>query len=228
MKIVGIIPARGGSKRLPGKNIKPLAGKPLIAYTIEAGLKSRLIDRVIVSTEDEKIAKVAISYGAEVIARPVELAQDTTKTAPVLVQVVEELEKQGYCPDIIVLLQLTSPQRDETIIDAALEKLINSENDSVFTGSKIGKTMPKWKRGYDGKLVALYDYHFRPRYQEPELMEDMFAENGAFYAIKIDAFKKHRDFIGENAEIFETPKFIDIDTEEDFEKIETALRQKQG
>ncbi len=227
MNIVGIIPARGGSKRLPGKNIKLLAGKPLVAYTIEAGLKSKFINKLIVSTEDEIIAAVAKNFGAEIIMRPEELAQDTTKTAPVLVHVVEELEKQGYHPDIVVLLQLTCPLRDETIIDAALQKLINSENDSVFTGSKIGKTMPKWKRDYNGKMVALYDYHFRPRYQEPELMEDMFAENGAFYAIKIDAFKQYKDFIGDNAEIYETPKLIDIDTQEDFEKIEKIIREKQ-
>ena len=227
MNIVGIIPARGGSKRLPGKNIKLLAGKPLVAYTIEAGLKSKLINRVIVSTEDPKIAEISKSFGAEVFIRPAELAQDTTKTPPVLIHVVEELEKEGYYPDIVVLLQCTSPLRDEKIIDEALQKLINSDNDSVFTGTKIGKTMPKWKRDYSGKMVALYDYHFRPRYQEPELMEDMFAENGAFYAIKIDAFKKYRDFIGENAEIFETPKQIDIDTPEDFEKVEKIILEKQ-
>ena len=94
MNILGIIPARGGSKRTPGKNIKPLAGKPLIAYTIEAGLKSSFINRLVVSTEDPAIAEVAGQFGAEVVPRPAELAQDTTKTAPVLMQVVEELEKQ--------------------------------------------------------------------------------------------------------------------------------------
>lgn len=227
MNITGIIPARGGSKRLPGKNIKLLAGKPLIAYTIEAGLKSGLINRLIVSTENREIAQTAENLGAEVIIRPDELSGDEAKTAPVLVHVFKGLEKQGYFPDIIVLLQPTSPLRDETVIDAALLKLINSDNDSVFTGTKIGKTMPKWKRDYNGKMVALYDYHFRPRYQEPELMEDMYAENGAFYAIKIDAFKKHGDFIGENAEIFEMPPQIDIDTPEDFKKVEKILLQKR-
>lgn len=227
MNILGIIPARGGSKRIPGKNIKPLAGKPLVAYTIEAGLKSKLIDRVIVSTEDEKIAGISKNFGAEVFIRPQELAQDETKTAPVLLHVVEELEKQGYYPGIIVLLQPTSPLRDEKIIDEALLKLINSGNDSVFTVTRIGKTMPKWKRDYNGRMVALYDYHFRPRSQEPELMEDMFAENGAFYAIKIDAFKKYRDFIGEDAEIYEMPPQIDIDTPEDFDKVEKIILKKQ-
>ena len=223
MNILGIIPVRGGSKRTPGKNIKPLAGKPLVGYTIEAAQKSQFISRIVVSTEDPHIAEVARKFDAEVVERPMELAQDTTKTAPVLLHVVEELEKQGYTPDIVVLLQATCPLRDEKIIDGAVSKLINSDKDSVFTGSKIGKTMPKWKRGYDGKLVALYDYHFRPRYQEPELMEDMFTENGALYAIKIDAFKKYKDFIGENAEIYETPHIMDIDTPEDFVRVEQSL-----
>ncbi|HSA07415.1 MAG TPA: acylneuraminate cytidylyltransferase family protein [Candidatus Gastranaerophilales bacterium] len=223
MNILAIIPARGGSKRTPGKNIKLLAGKPLIAYSIEAGLKSKFINRLVVSTEDPKIADVAKQFNAEIIIRPAQLAQDETKTAPVLMHVIEELEKQNYFPDIIVLLQATCPLRDEKIIDGALEKLMRSDKDSVFTGSKLGKTMPKWKRGYDGKLVSLYDYHFRPRYQEPELMEDMFAENGALYAIKTDAFKKYKDFLGDNVEIYETPKIIDIDTPEDFEKVEKML-----
>ncbi len=223
MNIVGIIPARGGSKRTPRKNIKFLAGKPLIAHTIEAALRSVLINKLVVSTEDWEIAKAAGEYGAEVIIRPAELARDETKTAPVLIHVVEELEKQGYYPDIVVLLQPTCPLRGEKVIDGAISQLINSDKDSIFTGVNLGKTMPKWKRTYDGRLVSLYNYHFRPRTQEPELMEDMYAENGALYAIKIDAFKKHRDFLGSDVEIFETPSIVDIDTPEDFKRAEKTM-----
>ncbi len=227
MNIVGIIPARGGSKRTPRKNIKLLAGKPLIAHTIDAALRSNLINKLVVSTEDREISEVAKQYGAEVIIRPAELAQDSTKTAPVLIHVVEELEKQGYYPDIVVLLQATSPLRGEKIIDGAISKLINSDKDSIFTGVKLGKTMPKWKRGYDGNLVALYDYHFRPRTQEPGLMEDMYAENGSLYAIKIDAFKQYGDFLGNNAEVYETANMIDIDTPEEFMKAEQSIIEAQ-
>lgn len=223
MNIVGIIPARGGSKRTPRKNIKLLAGKPLIAYSIEAALKSKYINRVVVSTEDAEIAGVARQYGAEVIERPSELAQDTTKTAPVLVQVVKELEKQGYCPDIVALLQPTSPQRDESVVDGALDVLINSDKDSIFAGIKLGKTMPRWKREHDGNLTALYDYHFRPRSQEPELMNDMYGENGSFYAIKIEAFRKCQDFLGENVEFYESPRYVDIDSPEDFARAEQDI-----
>ncbi len=227
MKILGIIPARGGSKRTPGKNIKLLAEKPLIAYTIEAAHRSMLINRLVVSTEDLKIAEVAEKHGAEVIIRPAELAQDETKTAPVLLHVIDELEKQGYYPDIVVLLQATCPMRGEKIIDGAVSKLINSDKDSIFTGVKIGKTMPKWKRNYEGNLSALYDYHFRPRTQDPGLMEDMYAENGALYAIKADAFRKYRDFLGNSVEVYETPPMVDIDTPEDFKRAEKIVMQEK-
>jgi len=227
MKILGIIPARGGSKRTPGKNIKPLLGKPLIAYTIEAGLKSKYIDKVIVSTEDDAIAKVAAEHGAEIIQRPMELAIDTAKTAPVMIHAVEELEKQGYIPDIVVLLQATCPLRDETVIDEALERLINSDFDSIFSAAKLRKSMPMWKKCFDGKSEALYDYHFRPRHQDTHLMEDIYGENGAFYAIKIDAFKKHQDFLGENVGIYEMKSgHLDIDTPEDFANAEKRLLEK--
>jgi len=224
MKIVGIIPARGGSKGIPRKNIKLLAGKPLVAYSIEAAVKSKYIERVIVSTEDKEIAEVSKSFGAEIIERPSELAKDETKTAPVLVQVVEELKKTGYTPDIVVLLQPTSPLRDEKIIDAALEQLINSDKDSVFTGHRCGRSMPLWKQKIDGSLEALYDYHLRPRRQEAHLMEPIFCENGAFYAIRYDAFMKIKDFLGNNVGFFEMEHQVDIDTTEDFTTVEEILK----
>lgn len=226
MNILAIIPARGGSKRTPRKNVKLIAGKPLIAHTIEAGLKSKYINRLVVSTEDAEIAEIAKAHGAEVIARPDELAVDTAKTAPVMVHVVEQLELKGYKADIVVLLQATCPTRDEKIIDEGLERLLNSEKDSIFTGFRVRKNMPLWKKGFDGNNIALYDYHFRPRHQETHLMEDIFSENGAFYAIKIDAFKKTGDFLGENVEIMETEAFVDIDSPEDFAWAEKLLLEK--
>jgi N-acylneuraminate cytidylyltransferase len=228
MEILAIIPARGGSKRTPRKNVKLIAGKPLIAHTIEAAFKSNYINKVVVSTEDAEIAQVAQAYAAEVIVRPDELAVDTAKTAPVMLHVVEELEKTGYSPDIVVLLQATCPTRDEKIIDEGIERLLKSDKDSIFTGFKVRKNMPLWKKGFDGNNTALYDYHFRPRHQETHLMEDIYSENGAFYAIRIDAFKKYQDFLGENVEIMETEAFVDIDSPQDFEMAEKMLLEKIG
>lgn len=227
MNILGIIPVRGGSKGILRKNIRPLAGKPLVAYTIEAALKSNLINKVVVSTEDTEIAEVSKSFGAEVLKRPKELAQDETKTAPVLIHTVNELKVNGYKPDIVVLLQATCPMRDEIVIDEALKELISSENDSIFTAFWATRAMPLWRKNHDGSMTALYDYHLRPRRQEKHLIEDVFCEDGALYAIKYDAFEKIHDFIGNTPKIYPIERHIDIDELEDFQKVEQALFEEE-
>ena len=227
MKIVAIIPARGGSKRIPRKNIKLIAGKPMVAYSIEAGLKSKYVDRVIVSTEDKEIAEISKQYGAEVFIRPLELAQDETKTAPVMIDVVEKLEIEEYYPDIVVLLQPTSPLRDSQFINEAFEQFFKSpENDSIFSAHVRCHTMPLWKKHYNGGLTCLYDYHLRPRSQDRHLNELLYSEDGAFYAIKIGAFKKWKDFIGENPCIYETPYKVDIDHVQDFQMAEQMILER--
>ena len=223
MNILAIIPARGGSKGIPRKNIKLLAGKPLVAHTILAAQRSELIDKVVVSTEDKEIAIVSASFGAEIIDRPQYLAQDETKTAPVLIQVVQELEKTGYSPDIVVLLQPTCPLRDEKIIDAVINKLINSDNDSVFTVFWHSQAMPLWQSFDDGSVSSLYDYHLRPRRQDTELRGNVYCENGAVYAIKREAFDKYNDFIGECPAVFPMDFQVDIDTVDDFRIAEKIL-----
>lgn len=227
MKIVGIIPARGGSKGVPRKNIKILGGKPLISYTIEAALHSKLIDKVIVSTEDSEIAEVSKAFGAEIVQRPMELAQDETKTAPVIVHTVKKLQEIGYMPDIIVLLQPTSPFRDEKIIDAALNQLINSGYDSIFTGIHTGYPLGLWlKSSSENKTTALYNYHLRPRRQELLTLDKLIVENGAMYAIKYPAFVETSDFLGNNPDAYITERLIDIDTPDDFKEAEKYLEQK--
>ena len=223
--VLAIIPARGGSKRLPGKNIKDLNGKPLIAHSIEFAQNSSKITKVVVSTEDENIAKVAREFGAEVLMRPVELAQDTTKTAPVLVHVVETLEKQNYKPDIIILLQATCPVRIKDLSEKALEILENNpQYDSIFTGFQKSYTMALWTKTPDNVATALYDYHLRPRWQDVEINNKLIGEDGGFYAIKYDAFKKCKDFIGENPYIYEVSRTVDIDTEQDFRTAEELMK----
>jgi len=134
MKILGLIPARGGSKGIPRKNIKPLGGKPLIAYSIEAGLKSRYLDKVLVSTDDEEIAQVARQYGADVpFIRPAELARDDTPTLPVIQHALRFLADKGETYDAVCLLQPSSPFRTPAFIDAAIEKYVRSGADSLVT-----------------------------------------------------------------------------------------------
>ena len=127
--ILGITPARGGSKGIPRKNIKIIAGKPLVAWTIDVAKKSKLLDRYIVSTEDKKVAEIARKYGAEIIYRPPELATDEASTASVLQHAIGQIN----C-DIIVLLQPTSPIRRPGLIDECIKEFIDNRYDSLATG----------------------------------------------------------------------------------------------
>ena len=122
MTVLAVVPARGGSKRLFRKNVQPLAGKPLVAWTIEAARAARSIVRVVVSTEDDEIAKCAVAHGAEVpIMRPAELAADETPGIEPILHMVRWLETQeGYCPDVVMILQPTSPLRTSDDIEASL------------------------------------------------------------------------------------------------------------
>ncbi len=226
-EILAIIPARGGSKRIERKNLKLILNKPLIAYSIEASKKSKFITKTIVSSEDKEILSTAQNFGADIIIRPKELAQDTTKTAPVLVQVIEKLESNNYKPDYIVLLQPTSPERDEKYIDSALKYFFQKEQegfDSCFSAFKLGVTQAKWRINLDNKLTPLYDHRKRPRWQDTSEHCPLIAENGAFYALTYEAFKKTNDFIGLNPCAYITDKMIDIDTIEDFIKVEEKLK----
>lgn len=228
MNILTVILARGGSKRLPRKNVKLFLGKPLVAHSIEVAKNSKYVNKIVVSTEDPEIKQISIDYGAEIIDRPIELAQDTTKSAPCVVHAVDTLEKQGYKPDIVILLQPTTPTKTTKMLDDVIEKLLNSTNDSVFTGHKHCYTMALWKKCHSGKVIGLYDYHLRPRWQDVEQNEEIWAENGAIYAIKIDALKKYQDFIGENPDILAVDGIVDIDTEEDFHIAEKIMKDRNS
>ena len=137
-KIVALIPARGGSKGIKNKNIIDLCGKPLISYTIQAALESKYIDKVIVSTDSQEIADVAIKYGAEVpFLRPGELASDTSKTIDAVMHAVGELEKRKEQYDILILLQATQPLRTADDIDRAIELFIKNKGQSLVSVSPV-------------------------------------------------------------------------------------------
>lgn len=229
MEILSIIPARGGSKGIPGKNIKLLAGKPLIAYSILESQKSKYITRTILSTEDKKIKNVALGYGAEVIDRPMELAQDETMTAPVLLHVLEELEKkENYVPDVVILLQPTCPLRTAEEIDAAFEIFFKEACDSVFAAKHAMISHSMWKKLHDDSFEALYDFRTRPRRQDTDRHYKLYWETGSIYIIKTDVMKKVKDFIGEKPKIYLPPASIDIDELKDFEKAEKIILERNS
>ena len=137
-KILAIIPARGGSKGIPHKNIIDLCGKPLISYTIEAGLKSKYIDYLMVSTDDEEIADISRSFGAEIpFLRPAELASDTSKTINAILHAIRSLEPMGKTFDSLVLLQPTQPLRTTDDIDSAIKKYYENGEESLVSVSEV-------------------------------------------------------------------------------------------
>lgn len=161
--VLGLIPARGGSKGVPGKNIKIIQGKPLIVWSIEKGLESKLIDKLVVSTDSEEIADIAKNAGAEVLMRPAELATDTASTQDVMVHVL-----QHYKADTLVLLQPTSPCRSEGLIDECICEFMEKGYDSLATGF-----MCDYKE---------YGSNTLPRQQ----IEGFFYDDGNVYVIKAD------------------------------------------
>lgn len=227
MNIVATICARGGSKGVPRKNIRPLCGKPLIVHTIETAQKCRLINRIIVSTDDREIADIARKAGAEVpFMRPKELAQDDTAKLPVIKHAIQFLESQGYSPDIVVDLDPTSPLRTDKDIEACIRMVMAGEADNVFSVTRANKS-PYFNMVeiIDGKvrLVKQLDRPAKRRQDAPEVY-DM---NASIYVWKRDALMDNDSLFLENTRIYLMPKWaIDIDDETDFEFVEYILSRR--
>lgn len=213
-KILAIIPARGGSKGVPRKNIKLLAGKPLIAYTIDAALKSKYLDRVIVSTDDDEIAMISKKYKANVVKRPEKLAMDNTPMQPVLEHIIGYLKKsENYKSDIIVLLQPTSPLRTSQHIDEAINKLLNEKYDSLLSVCPSHAFIWKIKQGAGISINYNYKKRVRRQDKEPE-----YKENGAMYITRYDTIiRKHLILDGKvGLYIMPEENSTEIDTKFDF------------
>lgn len=217
-KILGIIPARGGSKGLPGKNIKNLRGKPLIAYTIEATRKSKYIDRCIVSTDDDFIREVAIQYDAETpFLRPKEIAQDNTPTIDVIIHCLDYLKQaEEYEPDYVCILQCTVPFRTTEDIDNCIEKCLTTEFDECISVCEA-KSNPQWMKKFkEEKLCAFMEQEdFSLRRQD---LPKVYELNGAVYVIRTKALLKHHSLHLTNTTGYVMPeeRSIDIDTPLDF------------
>jgi len=205
---VAIIPARGGSKGIPQKNIIPLLGKPLIYYTIQAALQTKKLDSIYVSTEDEKIKEVAQSYGIKVINRPKRLATSIATTESVLIHAVNEIKKKNGLVNNIVLLQPTSPLRTSEDIDKAISMFLKRKADSLFSAARFNGFLWKTKSGKARPIN--YNFHNRPRRQK--IMQ--YLENGAIYITKADILLKEGCRLGGRIVIYEMPseRSVEIDT----------------
>ena len=226
--VLAVIPARGGSKGIPRKNVRLLCGKPLITYTIETALRSKLIDRVVVSTEDEEIAKVSKKHGAEVISRPLELAQDDTPSLPVYQHAIKHLEKmEDYRPDIIVILQPTSPLRIVDDIDRAIEEFLKGSYHSIASVCEV-EHPPHW-------MYTLAGERLKPLIEEGKNVvrrqdaPKMYRLNGAVYVTSRDIKMKENRMSGRDTRAYIMPleRSIDIDTELDFKLAELLMRERK-
>lgn len=226
-KILAIIPARGGSKGIPKKNIVPLAGRPLIAWTIEAALKSKYIDKVIVSSDSDEILSIGKQYGAQSIKRPAYLATDKAAPEPLVFQVMDWLkEKENYKPDIIVYLQPTSPLRDTKEIDRALETFFRKNCTALISTYELEKKYLKTfilnNKGFlRGSVNNKYPFMNRQK------LPSIYMPDGAIYIITKSAFAKTGQlFSDKTIPYFMGPgKNTDIDSMNDLKKVEKIIKR---
>ena len=228
MKVLAIICARGGSKGIPSKNIRLLCGKPMIVYTIEVAQRCKSIDRVIVSTDDTEIAKIARASGAEVpFLRPKELATDDAPKLPVIKHAVGFMEsKLAYSPDIVVDLDSTSLLRTEKDIESCI-RMVEEGADNVFSVTEAHRN-PYFNMVeiIDGKvqLVKRPPRAVSRRQDAPEVYE----MNASIYAWKREALMNNDSIFLENTKVYIMPKWaIDIDDETDFEFVEFILTKRK-
>lgn len=220
-----VIPARKGSKRIKWKNIVPLAGKPLLEYTIECAKKSLYIDRVIVSTDSYFIKKLAQQNGVDVpFIRPKILATDEAKTIDVLLHTIEyckNIENQTY--DYVVLLQNTSPLRKTWQVDEAIEKIVNNLSDSLVSISALKIRAELMRKFYDDKNIT-------PIFNKEEIGNLIYRVNGAIYINRINKNLNKNTILANNnlAYIMDKKTSVDIDTIEDIEMAEYYLETKKG
>jgi N-acylneuraminate cytidylyltransferase len=216
MEIIAIIPARGGSKGIPLKNLKLLNGKPLIDYSINESLKSKFITRTLVSSDHPKILNRAEKLGAEIIKRPKNLATDSSQLEPVIEHCLNHFKlKENYVPDIIILLQNTSPLRNKKHIDDALSTFLNSKFDSMVSCYRSHYFL--WTLKKNTLTPKNHNPKNRPNRQQ---MNDQFIENGAIYITKYNAFKKSNCRISGKIGLYEMPKELSIDIDNKLDLVE--------
>jgi len=228
-KVLAVIPARGGSKGIPRKNIAKVAGKPLVAWTIETAIICPLLDRVIISTDDPEIANVARCYGAEVpFLRPSELAQDDTPGIETILHTVRWLhEHEGYRPDYVMVLQPTLPLRTVEDIEAAVQLAWECQADGVVSVCTVHRH-PYWMKRIteDGRLTDFLslDHAYTQRQELPPV----YALNGAIYLARCEVLLEQRTFYTDRTYAYIMPpeRSLDIDTPWDLYLADLILKDR--
>lgn len=232
MRILCVIPVRGGSKGIPRKNLKPIAGKPLVAWTIEQALEAQValapehtLD-VVVSTDDAELAEIAREFGAEVpFTRPAELAEDTTATEPVIEHAIKFMDDAGRRPEAVMLLQATSPVRLPGTLERAARQFAVSDSDSMVGVIPIGPFI--WAA--TDPPTAQYEVMARPRRQELTRETFRYRENGSMYITKTEIYEEFHNRLAGKIELFMLDEIegVDIDAPIDFSVAEHQLEQIQ-
>jgi len=222
-QVIALIPARGGSKGVPRKNIRLAGGKPLISWTIECAKASRYIDRIVVSTEDEEIAAVARQYGAEILDRPLQLAQDDTPGIDVIIHALNQYKEYPY----VVLLQPTSPLRSDEDVDRCIEQCRLHDAPACVSVCE-SPVSPYWMYTIDEQMIMRpfipSDQFYARRQDTPKVYQ----LNGAVYVAKTDWLKRTRSFVTYETRSYIMPldRSLDIDHAMDFEFADFLLHKK--
>lgn len=222
MVVLAVIPARGGSKSVPLKNIRELCGKPLIAYTIESAQKSISINKLVVSTDHPQIAQVARDFSTDVIIRPAELATDEAPTEWALLHVLDELKRlYGFEPDIVLTLEPTSPFRTPQLIDRCVEVFETTEADSVIG---VVESRSCYGKIINGKFEFLFPGQPRRRQERIPL----YKESSTIYGTKTNILRQKKSVLGDilYPVIVSEEEAIDINTPFDFEFAEVYMKLK--
>ena len=222
-RVIAVIPARGGSKSVPFKNLELLGGKPLISWPIETAKKTKEVDRIIVSTEDKRISSTVKKYNVEVYQRPIELATDDSQVSDTLRHLFKTLQSEGEKADIFLLLEATSPFRTPELLSKCLRRLVNEKLDSIATFHEADVNPERVWRISNGIPSPLIDGEnlWKPRQQ----LTPAFQMNGAVYAYftkKLPENIPNILFGKMGSEVISSETIIDIDTKKDF-KIANAL-----
>lgn len=231
-RVLALVPARSGSKGLPGKNIRPLGGKPLLAWPIEAALSSRYVDEVVLSTDSADFAEIGAAHGARVPAlRPAEFATDTSPSIEFILHMLDLLAAQGESFDYLVLLEPTSPLTEAADIDAALERLHGAANhaDALAAMTAVHNAHPDFllREVENGLLRPFLGERFGvlPRRQE---LERVYALDGSLYISATEAIRRERGFYHDRTIGFEMPRYkaFEIDDLVDFICVEALWRHR--
>ena len=223
--VVCVIPARGGSKGVPRKNLRLLAGIPLLAHTIRHARAAACVGRIVVSTDDHEIAAVARSEGADVVERPPALSTDAAGSESAIAHALGVLAGEHYVPDVVVFLQCTSPFRAPGDIDAAAQPVLAGDADSVLSVVPFHGLL--WERDAEGVVRAVnFDPARRPRRQD---MTPRFVENGSIYVFTRQLFDLTGVRLGGRARLYvmDNTAAVDIDSEDDLRLAEALLVAKQ-